>query len=242
MHLITWTPILLAENGFPRDGRGNPFIRGSVLKEAILNAATYYYVKKDREIEAKVRTYLLREELEPTKVVEDIKEILQDKYLFLKELEIPEKISLSDGEIYETTVEVFDLKKQIEVNDFRSEVFRGTIELEISFPDLSKLKAIGHSYCESLCRAEMSMLKNHPLIEDFYVLMLNGIKKWDIPLRVGMWTEDFLQESLLFFRKVKEIRKKLMEKLKIDIRPKRVLYLPAEKCTVGWCELKSSNL
>ncbi len=241
MQLITWTPILLAKGGFPRDGRGNPYLCGSVLKESILNAAAYYYVKKDREIEAKVKECLLGDGLKPTDVLEGVREILRNKYPFLKELKIPEKIGFSDGEVYETTVEVFDFKKQVEVEDFRSEVFRGKIKLEISFSSLNKLKAIGHSYCEALCRMEMSMLKNHPLVEDFYVPMLNDMKKWDIPLRVGMWAEDFFRGSLLFFWKVKEVRKRLMDKLKMDIRPRRIFYLPAEKCTAGWCELRSSS-
>jgi len=238
MELLMWTPVIFTKTGFPRDEEGRPFLPGNAIKEAITSAVIYYYVKKDREIESKVKSYLLKKELKPDKVVEDIKTIIQDKYAVLKELEVPEKVALSDGEVYETTVEVFDFKRREIVETFRVEVFKGTVKLAIRSPNLDKLRAAGHSFCEALCRMEMSMLRNHPFTENFYQPLLNEMKKWEIPLRIGMWTEVKFRGNLLFFWRIKEVRKKLMNELKADIRPRRVIYLPREKCTAGWCELK----
>ncbi|RUM89719.1 MAG: hypothetical protein DSZ25_00195 [Thermovibrio sp.] len=238
MELLTWTPVLFGKKGFPRDDEGRPFLPGNVLREAVESAVIYYYIKKDKDIENRVKRYLLKEELRPDEVVKRIREIITDRYPVLKSLEIPERIDLSGGEVYETRAEVFDLKKWEDVEDFKVEVFKGTIELPLSSPYLEKLKAAGHSFCEALARMEMSMLKDHPLSENFYKPLLNDMKRWEIPLRVGTWTEVRFKGNLLFFWRVKEVRERLMEKLKTDIRPRRVIYLPRERCTAGWCELK----
>ena len=238
MELLTWTPVIFAKKGFPRDEEGRPFLPGNVIREAIVSAVIYYYIKKDKEIENKVKNYLLKKGLNPDEVIERIKGIITEKYPVLNGLEIPERLDLSNGEVYETRAEVFDLKKWEDVEDFKVEVFKGVIELPLSSPHLEKLKAAGHSFCEALAKMEMSMLGDHPLVEQFYKPLLNELKRWEIPLRVGMWTEVRFRGNLLFFWRIKEVRSRLMEELKTDIRPKRVIYLPREKCTTGWCELK----
>jgi hypothetical protein len=238
MELLTWTPVIFAKKGFPRDEEGRPFLPGNVIREAIVSAVIYYYIKKDKEIENKVKNYLLKKGLNPDEVIERIKGIITEKYPVLNGLEIPERLDLSNGEVYETRAEVFDLKKWEDVEDFKVEVFKGVIELPLSSPHLEKLKAAGHSFCEALAKMEMSMLGDHPLVEQFYKPLLNELKRWEIPLRVGMWTEVRFRGNLLFFWRIKEVRNRLMEELKTDIRPKRVIYLPREKCTTGWCELK----
>jgi hypothetical protein len=238
MELLMWTPVIFTRNGFPRDREGRPFLPGNTIKEAIASAVIYYYIKKDKEIESKVKNYLLKKELKPDRVVEDIKAIIQDKYSVLRELEVSERIALSNGRVHETTAEVFDLKKKKVTETFKVEVFKGTVELAIRSPSPDNLRAAGHSFCEALCRMEMSMLRDHPLVENFYKPLLNDIKKWEIPMRIGMWTEVKFRGNLLFFWRIKEVRRKLMSNLKMDIRPTRIIYLPEEKSTAGWCELK----
>ncbi len=238
MELLTWTPIIFTRNGFPRDEAGKPFLPGNSIREAITSAVIYYYIKKDREIETKVKNYLLKKGLKPEEVIERVKGIITDKYPVLNDLELPDRIDLSGGEVYETRAEVFNLKKWEDEGSFKVEVFKGTVKLPISSPHLDKLKAAGHSFCEALAKMEMSMLGEHPLAENFYKPLLNDIKRWEIPLRVGMWTEVKFKGNLLFFWRIKEVRNALMEELKVDIRPTKVIYLPKEKCTTGWCELK----
>jgi len=238
MELLTWTPVIFTRKGFPRDEAGRAFLPASTIREAITSAVIYYYIKKDKEIENRVKNYLLRKGLNPDEVIERVKEIILDKYPVLNGLEIPERIDLSKGEVYETRAEVFNLKRWEEEESFKVEVFKGVVELPLYSPHLEKLKAAGHSYCEALARMEMGMLRDHPLAENFYKPLLNDMKRWEIPLRVGMWTEVKFKGNLLFFWRIKEVRNALMEELKVDIRPTKVIYLPRENCTTGWCEAR----
>ena len=239
MHLLTWTPIVFGRNGFPRDEKGMPFLPSNVIKEAITNAVIFYYIKKDKEIENKVKAYLLKGNLNINDIVKDIKNIVLEKYNILKELEIQEKIPLPQENIKEEYIEIFDLKKWIDIKGFKTEIFKGIVEVEIKSPNIEKIKAAAHSYAEALAKMEHSMLKDHPLASEFYEPLINEIKTWEIPLRAGMWTEVKFGGNLLFFWKIKEVREKIMKDLKIDIRPRYVLYLPRENQTTGWIELKN---
>ncbi len=239
MELICWTPVLFSRNGFPRDEDGKPFLPGNVFKEAITSAVIFYYIKKDKEIENKVRKYLLKEGLNIKDVAKDVKNIVLEKYPVLDNLDIPERTYLPENDIKEEYIEVFDLKEWIDVKGFRTEVFKGTVEVSISSPHIEKLKAAAHSFTEALAKMEHSMLKDHPLAKLFYEPLINDLKKWEIPLRIGLWTEVSFKGDLLFFWRIKEIREKILKELKVDIRPRYVLYLPREKQTTGWTELKT---
>ena len=238
MELICWSPVIFGRKGFPRDDEGKPFLPSNVFKEAITSAVIFYYIKKDREIENKVKKYLLKSGLNIKEVSKDIKDIVLEKYPILDNLEIPERTYLPEKEIKEEYIEVFDLKEWIDVKGFKTEVFKGIIPLDVKSPYLEKIKAAAHSYGEALARIEHSFLKEHPLAKIFYEPLINDMKKWDIPLRIGMWTEVSFKGDLLFFWRIKEIREKLLKELKVDIRPRYILYLPKEKQTTGWTELK----
>ncbi len=240
MELLCWTPVVFSRNGFPRDEEGKPFLPGNVFKEAITSAVIFYYIKKDKEIENKVRKYLLKEGLNIKDVAKDVKNIVLEKYPVLDNLDIPERTYLPEKDIKQEYIEVFDLKEWIDVKGFKTEVFKGTLEVSIKSPYIEKLKAAAHSFAEALARMEHSLLKDHPLAKLFYEPLINDLKKWDIPLRIGLWTEVSFKGDLLFFWRIKEIREKLFKELKVDIRPRYVLYLPREKQTTGWTELKIS--
>ncbi len=236
--LLTWTPVIASKSGFPRDEKGNPFLPGDLIREAIVSAAIYYYIKKDREIESRVKNYLLKKGLDPEEVIDRVKSIISEKYPILKDLIIPEKIRIPKEKIHRIRAEVFNLKRWEEEETLQVESFKGTLEIPIASPHMEKIKAAGHSFCEGLARMEMDLLEDHPLVERFYKPLLNDIKKWEIPLRIGMWTLTRYKGHLLFFWKIKEVREALIRELKIDIRPESILYLPREECTTGWCELK----
>ena len=241
MELLCWTSLIFSREGFPRDEEGKPFLPSNTIKEAITSAIIFYYIKKDKEIENKVRKYLNREILNIKEVVKDIKEIVLEKYNILEDLKIPEKIYLPQENIEEKYVEVFDLKDWVSVDSFKTEVFKGIVNLDISSPNIEKIKAAAHSFAEALAKMEHSMLKEHPLAKNFYESLIPEIKQWEIPLRIGMWTEHRFKGNLLFFWKIKEIREKLIKTLKIDIKPRYVIYIPRENATTGWSELKTKN-
>lgn len=239
--LLVWHPLIYSREGFPRDDEGKPFLPSDSVKEALVNAVLYYFIKKDKEIESKVRAFLLRKGFSLDEAVDALKSMVFEKYPVLDGLNICERIYLPEDRIYRTPAEVFDLERWIDVDDFVVEVFRGRVELSIESPGMDKLKAACHSYCEALARMEMSMLKDHPLVERFYNPFLNELKKWDVPLRVGMWTEEEFRAKFLFFWRIKDVREALKRELKTDIRPRRVIYLPREGCTAGWCEFTTNN-
>ncbi len=238
MELICWTPVLFSRKGFPRDDEGKPFLPGNLFREAIISAVIFYYIKKDKEIERKVKNFLLKEKLDIKTVSKSIKDIVIEKYPVLEQLDIPERTYIPEKDIRQEYIEVFDLKEWVDIRGFKGEVFKGVLEVPIRSPHIEKIKAAAHSYAEALAKMEHSMLKDHPLAKVFYEPLINDLKKWDIPLRIGLWTEVSFKGDLFFFWKIKEIRERLIKDLKVDIRPRYVLYLPREKQTTGWTELK----
>ncbi len=239
MNLISWTPTIFSRKGFLRDDNGRAYLPKNVFTDAITSAVIFYYIKKDKDIENRVKRYLLRDQLDIKKVAKDVKNIVLEKYPILENLELPEKVYLEDKDIKIEYVEVFDLKEWIDTKGFKTEIFTGTVEIPISSPYIEKLKSATHSYAEALARIEYSFLKEHPLGELFYKPLINDLKKWDLPLRIGLWTEVNFKGDLLFFWKIKEVREKLLKTLKIDIKPRYVLYIPRLKQTTGWIELKN---
>ena len=238
MKLLTWTPIIFSRKGFLRDEENKPYLPRNVFEEAITSAVIFYYIKKDKQLENRVKKYLTTKGLKLDEIAKDVKKMVLEKYPVMDELEIPERVYLPEDKIRKEYVEIFDLKEKIDVGGFKTEVFKGTVEVEINSPHIEKLKAACHSYAEALARMEKDLLEDHPLAELFYNELLNELKHWEIPLRLGMWTEVHFKGDLLFFWRIKEVRNFLLKELGIDIRPRYVLYLPKERATTGWCELK----
>ncbi len=235
MELLTWTPLIFSKTGFPRDPDGTPYIPGKTVERAINSALIYYYIKKDREIETTVRKLLLNKNLNPETVIEKVTAIIFEKYTH--SIKFPEKIPLKGGKVFETIVDVFDLKRWEEVDSFRVEVFEGIIELKLS-ENLERIKPAAHSFADALLRMEMELLQDHPVVETYYQPMLNEVRKWEIPLRLGFWTQTRYQGNLLYFWRIKEIRERFLRDFKIDIRPTKILFLPREGVTAGWAEIK----
>ncbi|NPB05809.1 MAG: hypothetical protein GXO08_05475 [Aquificae bacterium] len=241
MKLLTWTPIIFSRKGFPRDEEGKPFLPKNAFEEAITSAVIFHHLKKDKALAHRVKQYLTTSGLKLDEVAKTVKRMVLEKYPVMDELKLPERVYLPEDRIKEEFVEVFDLKEKVNVKGFRTEVFKGSVEVPIESPHLDKLKAAAHSFAEALARMEKDLLEDHPLALFFYEELLNELKRWEIPLRLGMWTEVHFKGDLLFFWKIKEVRDFIMKELGIDIRPRFVLYLPRERATSGWCELKTAE-
>ncbi|NPA12367.1 MAG: hypothetical protein GXO45_00105 [Aquificae bacterium] len=237
MEMLTYSPVIYSKEGFPRDN-GKPYLPKETFLEAITSAVIFYYTKKDKEIENRIKKYLLSEGVRIEEVSETVKQIVLDKYPILDDLQLPEKVYLPQESIKQEYVEVFDLREWIDTDGFKTEAFFGSVDINIQSPHIEKLKAVCHSYVEALLRIEHSFLKEHYLAKLFYEPLMNEVKKWDMPLRIGMWTGVSFKGDLLFFWRIKEVREYLIKKLHIDIRPRYILYIPRRKETTGWVNIK----
>ena len=119
------------------------------------------------------------------------------------------------------------------------DVYKGVLEdVKIKSNNMEKIKNACLAYSRALAEYEHKALKDTEL-EDLIVEIQNNIaNEWEIPIRVGHWTNTPYKGDLLFFWRVKEVRDYLLKHLHIDIRPKDVLYLPRTNEFLGWGEIK----
>ncbi len=244
MRLITWSKILARRGRFPRDDEGRPYVPGFYLADALKDAVVFYFVKKDRSLESRVRRYLTKENLDIGEVANRVYDIVFERYPVLGEVKVPDRIYPDPDGIRTVTVEIFDLRKGYDVDDFRSESFSGVLEIDLNVPDgaMEKIRYAGRSFTEALIKMEMGMLEDHPLVEEFYQPLINEIREWEIPLRLGKWTTAPHGGRLLFFWRIKEVRERIKRDYGIDIRPVKVLYLPRDRATAGWSELRREEV
>ncbi len=236
MELLFWTPLIYSLEGFPRDTSGTPYIPGSVLQQGINEALTYYYIKKDPRIENSVKRLLLDKHLKPDSVVQKIQELVLERYS--PNFELPKVIKLNSGRIYETIVDIYDLKKWRDIDSLKIEVFEGIVSIDLDETEFLKIAPAAHSFANALLRMEMELLEDHPLVERYYQPLMNEVRRWEIPLRIGYWTQNPYQGNLLFFWRIKEVRERFLRDFRMDIRPTKILFLPREGVTPGWAELR----
>ena len=233
--LIFWTPTSFEKEGFLEDENGKFLPRNAIL-EALESAVVFYYIKKDKELENLVKKYLLnRPKLK--EISKEVKKRVFEKYPILEGIEIPEKIYLQNENISNELVKVFDLEKKDFVKSFRMDVYKGVLE-DVKIKSIEKIKNACLAYSRALAEYEHKALKDTEL-EDLIVEIQNNIaNEWEIPIRVGHWTNTPYKGDLLFLWRVKEVRDYLLKHLHIDIRPKDVLYLPRTNEFLGWGEIK----
>ena len=235
--LIFWSATSFEKEGFLEDENGKFLPRNAIL-EALESAALFYYIKKDKELENLVKKYLLnRPKLK--EISKEVKKRVFEKYPILEGIEIPEKIYLQNENISNELVKVFDLEKKDFVKSFRMDVYKGVLEdVKIKSNNMEKIKNASLAYSRALAEYEHKALKDTEL-EDLIVEIQNNIaNEWEIPIRVGHWTNTPYKGDLLFFWRVKEVRDYLLKHLHIDISPKDVLYLPRTNEFLGWGEIK----
>ena len=233
--------VLLPENGeFLKDEKGAYIPRNEFL-EAIESAVLFYYIKKDKALENKIKKLILSTDTKPKlkALAKSIKQEVFAKYPILDNLEIPQKTYLPDEGIEKVWVERFDIKRQKFCERFESEAFKGVIEdFSIQSPNLQKIKTALLSYARGLADYEHEEIKGtilEPYITEIQNLIAN---EWAMTLRIGEWTKTPYKGDLLFFWRIKEVRERLLKEFHIDIRPKDILFIPKYKEFTGWCEVQ----
>ncbi len=240
MLLLTWARVLPKGRRFPRDEAGKPYLPGDYLTEALKDAVVFYFVKKDRALESEIRRHLTSGRLEVETLSGKVYDMVFGRYPLLESLKVPDSIPLDEGGISTVTVEVLDLRKGYEVKDFRTEAYYGTLEVpvEVEGEVWDRLRYAGRSFTEALIKMERGLLEEHPLLEEFYSNLLNEVREWEVPIRVGRWTTAPHGGRLLFFWRIKEVRERILREYGVDIRPTKVLYLPRDRATAGWSEMR----
>ncbi len=237
MKLLCWTPLTLAEKKFPRSG-DKAFVPAQVLRNAFINAFVYYSLKKDKALEKRVEKFLLEEDFTADEAVRFVEEEVFKKNPRLENLKVSDA-PLSTEKVVNARLVLLDLKKQEDIKSFVAEVYTGSAPLEIEFEDINHLRSACHSFAEALAHAELTLVRDHPLADTFYRPLMGELKNWFIPLRTGYWCESPLEEKLFWFWGNKPVRERVRRLLGRDIRPRRVLYYPRERQTLGWTEVIS---
>jgi len=237
--LIFWSSVAAEKKEFLEDENGKFIPRNEIL-EAIESAVVFYYIKKDKALENLVKKYLMQKP-KLKEISKEVKKIVFEKYPILEGIEIPEKIYLDKDKISVELIKTFDLEKKEFVKSEKVETFKGVLEdVKIKSENMDKIKLACLAYSRALLEYEHKALKEiefEDLIAEYQNLVAN---EWEIPLRIGRWTNTPYKGDLLFFWRVKEVREYLFKNLHIDIRPKDVLYLPRLHEFLGWSELKES--
>lgn len=233
-YLLAHTPLAAGKEGFPKK-EGRPFFPGALLKEALETALFFYALGKDPEFAELVRVFLLAGRFDQISSVRDfLLERLRERYAELSELEVPERIFLP--EISSRRVLVVDLEKGEVLKRKEHQVFIGVLPLEIELPGV--FKYAGLSFCEALARAELRRLREKiPALVPFYEELTNRLRRMEVPLRAGYWTEDVFSGLLLAYWRVKEVREVIKRRLREDPLPRTLLYSPKDRATFGWIEL-----
>ncbi len=233
--LIAWNAIIPENGEFLRDSQ-DAFIPRNEIMEAIESAMLFYYIKKDKAIEQRVKKMILSVDTKPKlkTLAKEIKALIFDKHPL--KVEMPEKIYLPKEGIQKVAIERFDFAKKEFIERNECEIFKGTIEFTID--GIAPLKAALTSYARGLAEQE-HMLSEGSILEPYIAQIQNSIaNEWDMTLRIGAWTTTPYKGDLLFFWRIKEVREKLLKEFKLDIRPKDILFIPKFKEFVGWCEYK----
>jgi hypothetical protein len=232
--LIAWSAIAPTNGAFKRD-ENRAYIDGNEIKNSIEAAILFYMVKKDKNLQHLIKSHLLKfKNLDS--VAKEIKEIAFSKNNF--KIELDDKIYLPREGIKKVWIDIFNLEAKKFEDSFKSEVFRGVIDLKIDFSDENLIKNALLSFSRSFSEHLHKSLKDTPLEEAIINIQNQIANEWENSLILGKISKSEIKKEFLFFYKIKEVRDRILKDLKYDILPKDIFYISGSKELLGWCELK----
>ncbi len=246
--LWCWTPVLPYKRTFPRSHHHIPSLPGGFIDAALKTAVRFYMLQKDKALQRIALKIFAEVERQHTVfrlplLLRTLRAIQQqiDNALFGKQCFMPleQPVLLNPRKVRRRTIAVFDVRQGMLLDEFQSETYQDILHCSISLPTSSHLlKAATHSYSEALAHYEFATFKSEPFIQQFYAELLNDLKQWELPLRIGQWTTARHHYAFLMLWKIKALRDKVLHQWKLPIQPRTLFYLPKQRQSVGWCEIK----
>ncbi|NPA34882.1 MAG: hypothetical protein GXO48_08155 [Chlorobi bacterium] len=238
MPFFTYSPMLSRHKEFKRVDEKS-VISGDEIRKLVEASAIFYFIKKDKHLENRVRKFLMQKEHDLPELANSVRNMVYDTYPWLKEITYPQFVEL-EGKVQRLYCEVWDLKENEVTKDFVTEAFTGIVKFQLPEPHAQKLCYAFQSYAEALARIEKEMLEDHPLATEFYPRLITELRSEGCPARLGYWTDTPYEGHLLFFWRVKEIRQHLTKEFGLDIRPTEIIYIPSRGETAGWAYWRQS--
>ncbi len=232
--LLLWSPLL------PSLRKREKYLYGSELRKFFKTAFIFYSLKKDTKLRNEIRHYILtHKRTSLTQFLRFIQEkTLTDKRELLEDISIPERVALDDKGFRKRDLFIYDLKHNKLSFFGKVYTYEGIVELPFKTSHYERVKAASHSYIEALIHAEYTLARGKGKIEDFYLELSSSVKAWDIPLRIGVWSQNPVSSRLFWFWADKEVRERVRKLYKIELRPYKLFYIPLENKTLGWSEVK----
>ncbi len=247
--LWCWTPFIVRKSGFPRTDQNIPYLPSRLVDTALKAAVRFYYIKNDSKLQKWVLQHLQQvEQRQPSPslplLLQTVRTIQQDldQQLFAGNqpfIDPRTRILLQPHKIRRSRVAIFDVRRGWLLDEIRMETYQDIIPLKLDLPIPSHtIQAATHSYSEALAHYEWNVLQTIPAIAQFYSQFLTDLKKWQFPIRLGLWTTARHRDAFLFLWRFKPIREKILNNWKLPLQPRTLLYLPKQRQPVGWCELR----
>ncbi|MRJ05943.1 MAG: hypothetical protein C6I01_00260 [Epsilonproteobacteria bacterium] len=237
--LICWYPVSVSRKGIPSDHRGR-YLPGKLVGDYLERAVTYYYLKKDKNLQNRFKKEVLKRGVEKidSQLYWWLKKEVALNYPVLEGSKIPEKIYIDCHRVSKELIKFFNGEEKGFIRREWREVFSGVVEESgIQFPDWEKIKIPVQSYSRALGEYLHKLVKKTQL-EGVVAEVQNQIaNNWEISLLLGEWTTPTPNPLFLHLWSIKELREKL-QKENPHFFPKILFYIPRLNLLTGWSQLE----
>ncbi len=237
--LILETISPAAADGYPRRG-GRPYLPGSCLRQAFLQAALAYAIRHDQAFAAEMRRLVEHGyKGDAGGLAQTMEEALLNRQPELKALNFAD-LNLDD--VVMQPVAVYDTSRGELLSSQELETFTGSVELPADLPPELEtwLGAASRSFAEALATAEWEALREGlPRTEAFYQKLKSRFVKGEgWPLRAGYWTPDPQGGRLLALARLERAAGALKKRFGVSPLPRRIFYSPSAGASLGWLVLR----